>query len=119
MERRTEGMTLARGDEASPLRNCSTDATRLRNSGWSGSPSQCERSAVWILLNSSGSAVDSIIAGTRMPRFSASPASVFTQLDVTEVFDQSTISHLAELSAYWMTSSKTLPGGIVRSHHTE
>ena len=92
---------------------------RLKNPGCPFSVSQFIRSAACTRRNSNGICTSSINTGTRIPLLAPSDASVFTQLDATEAFDQMTMTQRAESSASSITSSKVLPGGIVLSHQTD
>src|SRR5438105_1148121 len=58
-------------------------------------------------------------AGARIWRALPSLASSATQSDSTEVFDQSTRTHLACASSSWMTLANDLLGLMLRSHHTD
>src|SRR5206468_12740414 len=70
-------------------------------------------------LKARGASTCSRNTGTRIPRRLPSDASFRTHSEATEIPDHSTITHLASLSAFSMTSSKDFPKGIFRSHQTD
>ena len=89
------------------------------NSSCVWSPVQPTSRAAWTRRNSRGTVTSSIKTGTRTLRRAASAASVLTQSDDTEAFDQRTTTQRASARDFSMTLSKVRPGAIVRSHHTD